>query len=255
MLLALDVSNTTIKSGVFDGDRLVAHHRLASDRARTADEYGLMLSGLVAESGVERGAIAGVSLSCVVPQLRGVFVEVARRYFRLDPLVISPESRLGVELAVDHPREVGADRIVNAHATWATYGGPSIAIAFGTATVFDCITDDGRYVGGAIAPGMVTSLESLAHRAAQLFQIELVAPPRAIGTSTVTTMQSGLVYGFAGLVEGLVARLSAELGGRPRVVATGGLAEVVAPATKVIDVVDPHLTLRGLRLLHELARA
>ncbi len=255
MLLAIDVSNTTIKTGVFDGDRLVAHHRLASDRARTADEYGLTLTGLVAESGVSRDAVRGVSLSCVVPQLRAVFVDVARRYFRQDPLVIGPDSRLGVALDVDHPREVGADRIVTAHATYARVGGPAIAIAFGTATVFDCVTGDGRYVGGAIAPGMVTSLESLAQRAAQLFQIELVAPPRAIGTSTVTTMQSGLVYGFAGLVEGLVARLSAELGGTPRVIATGGLAEIVAPVTRAIHTVEPHLTLEGLRLLHELHHA
>lgn len=252
MLLAIDVSNTTIKAGVFDGDKIVSHYRVASDRTRLADEYGMLLLGLLKEDGRDKRDITGVAISCVVPPLRGVFEDLSRRFFQRDPLVVTPDVKLGITLSVDNPREVGADRIVNAHATHVLHGGPAIAIAFGTATVFDCVSRDGQYLGGAIAPGMVTALESLARSAAQLFQIELVAPDRAIGTSTVTTMQSGLVYGFAGLVEGLVTRLSQELGERPKVIATGGLADVIAPVTKAIDVVDPHLTLQGLRLLHNL---
>ncbi len=250
MLLAIDVSNTTIKVGVFDGDRLVSHFRFATDRGRQADEYAMLMLSLFREHAIERAAISGVVMSCVVPPLRGVFRDACERYLGAAPVIVSHEGRTGIVLDVEHPREVGADRIANALAIHRLHGGPAIGIAFGTATVFDCLSADGRYLGGAIAPGMVTALESLASRAAQLFQIALEIPDRAIGRNTVSTMQSGVVLGFAGLVEGLVTRLSRELGGTPKVVATGGLAEVVAPATTVIHVIDPHLTLRGLSLYH-----
>jgi len=251
MLLALDISNTSIKAGVFRGDALLANWRIATERHKLADDYAMLLLNLLQAAGVPASEIDGVSMSCVVPPLRAVFDELARQYLHRAPVIVGPGIKTGVKLAVDNPREVGADRVVNALATHRLYGGPAIAIAFGTATVFDCISAQGDYLGGAIAPGMITSLESLTRSAAQLFQVELVRPPKAIGKSTVTTMQSGIVLGFAGLVEGLVRRLKTELG-PAKVIATGCLAEVVAPATDVIEVVDLQLTLKGLKLIYDL---
>lgn len=257
MLLALDVSNTTIKAGVFRGSELVADWRFATERARLADEYGMLLKSLFEAGGFDLLGVTGVSISCVVPPLKSVFEQVARRYLKVEPLIVGPEIEMGLRLAVDNPKEVGADRIVNTLATHRLYGGPAIAIAFGTATVFDCISAEGEYMGGAIAPGMVVALESLTRSAAQLYQVELIRPARAIGKNTVETMQSGMVLGYAGLVEGLVRRLKREMSapdGRIRVIATGGLAEVVAPETPAIDVIDPQLTLKGLRLIYDLNR-
>jgi type III pantothenate kinase len=251
MLLTLDISNTSIKAGVFRGETLVAHWRFATERQKLTDDYAMLLLGLFQAAGVPASEIKGMSMSCVVPPLRSVFDDLARQYLHLTPLIVGPGIKTGVKLAVDNPREVGADRVVNSLATYRLYGGPAIAIAFGTATVFDCISAQGDYLGGAIAPGMVTALESLTRSAAQLFQVELVRPAKAIGKNTVTTMQSGVVLGFAGLVEGLVKRLKNELG-EAKVIATGGLAEVIAPATDVIDVVDLQLTLKGLKLIYEL---
>ena len=257
MLLAIDVSNTTIKAGVFRGAEVVADWRFATERSKLADEYGMLLLSLFQASGIAPADIKGASISCVVPPLRAVFQQVAQRYLKVEPLIVGPGIELGLRLAVDNPKEVGADRIVNTLATHRLYGGPAIAIAFGTATVFDCISATGEYLGGAIAPGMVVALESLTRSAAQLYQVELIRPPRAIGKNTVETMQSGMVLGYAGLVEGLVRRLKRELDapdGRIRVIATGGLAEVVAPETPAIDLIDPQLTLKGLRLIYELNR-
>lgn len=251
MLLTLDISNTSIKAGVFSGNSLLANWRFATERQKLTDDYAMLLLGLFQAAGVPASEIKGVSMSCVVPPLRSVFDDLARKYLHLTPLIVGPGIKTGVKLAVDNPREVGADRVVNSLATYRLYGGPAIAIAFGTATVFDCVSAQGEYLGGAIAPGMVTSLESLTRSAAQLFQVELVRPPKAIGKNTVTTMQSGVVLGFAGLVEGLVRRLKSELGDA-KVIATGGLAEVIAPATDAIDVVDLQLTLKGLKLIYEL---
>lgn len=251
MLLTLDISNTSIKAGVFHGENLVAHWRFATERQKLTDDYAMLLLGLFQAAGVPASEIKGVSMSCVVPPLRSVFDDLARKYLHLTPVIVGPGIKTGVKLAVDNPREVGADRVVNSLATYRLYGGPAIAIAFGTATVFDCVSAQGEYLGGAIAPGMVTSLESLTRSAAQLFQVELVRPPKAIGKNTVTTMQSGVVLGFAGLVEGLVKRLKSELGDA-QVIATGGLAEVIAPATEAIDIVDLQLTLKGLKLIYEL---
>ncbi len=258
MLLTIDVSNTTIKAGVFRGDALVADWRFATERQRLADEYAILLLNLFRASDITVEDIRGVSISCVVPPLRAVFDQLSRQYLRVEPLMVGPHTRSGVTLSVDNPSEVGADRVVNAAATHHLYGGPAIAIAFGTATVFDCVSAHGEYLGGAIAPGIVTALESLTRSAAQLYQVELVRPPRAIGTNTVHTMQSGLILGYAALVEGLVARLKAEMTPAEedqqavKVIATGGLVEVITPETKAIDVIDPLLTLKGLRLIHEL---
>ena len=256
MLLTLDISNTTIKAGVFRGDQLVADWRFATERHKLTDEYAMLMLSLFQANGVPASEITGVAISCVVPPLRSEFEQLARRYLHVEPIIVGPGVKTGVRLAVDNPREVGADRVVNALATHRLYGGPAITIAFGTATVFDCVSAEGEYLGGAIAPGVVTALESLTRSAAQLYQVELVRPPKAIGRNTVHTMQSGLVLGYAGLVEGLVRRLGREMAGAGedsvKVIATGGLAEVIAPETDVIDAIDLHLTLKGLRLVYEL---
>jgi len=257
MLLALDISNTTIKAGVFRGEQLAADWRFATERHKLADEYAMLMLNLFQASGVPVGDISGVAISCVVPPLRSVFDQLARHYLRVEPLIVGPGVKTGVRLAVDNPREVGADRVVNVLATHRLYGGPAITIAFGTATVFDCVSAEGEYLGGAIAPGIAVALESLAQSAAQLYQVELARPPKAIGKNTVHTMQSGLVLGYAGLVEGLVKRLRREMIGsnadaKVTVIATGGLAEVIAPETDAIDITDLQLTLKGLRLIYEL---
>lgn len=258
MLLAIDVSNTTIKAGAFRGAAIVADWRFATERHRLADEYGMLLLSLFEAGGIRAKDVDGVSISCVVPPLKAVFEQVARRYLGAEPLVVGPSTPLGMRLLVDNPLEVGADRVVNTLATHRLYGGPAITIAFGTATVFDCISAEGDYLGGAIAPGMVVALESLTRSAAQLYQVELARPPQATGTNTVHQLQSGMVLGYAGLVEGLVGRLKREIapGGAPvKVIATGGLAEVVAPETAAIDRVDLQLTLQGLRIAYELSKA
>jgi type III pantothenate kinase len=251
MLLTIDISNTSIKAGVFKGDDLLGHWRIATERQKLADDYGMLLLNLLKTSGFSAGEVKGVSMSCVVPPLKAVFDELAKKYLHSTPLIVRPDIVTGVKLSVDNPREVGADRVVNSLATYRLYGGPAIAIAFGTATVFDCISEQGEYLGGAIAPGMMTSLESLTRSAAQLFQVELIRPLKAIGKTTITTMQSGVVLGFAGLVEGLVKRLKAELGSA-KVIATGGLADIIAPVTEIIDVVDQQLTLKGLKIIYDL---
>ncbi|MGQ4809501.1 Type III pantothenate kinase [Candidatus Entotheonellaceae bacterium PAL068K] len=257
LLLTLDVSNTTIKAGVFRHDRLLADWRFATERAKLTDEYAMLMLSLFQARGVPVSDIAGVAISCVVPPLRAVFDQFARRYLHVVPLIVGTDIAIGVQLVVDNPREVGADRIVNVLATHHVYGGPAISIAFGTATVFDCVSVRGEYLGGAIAPGMLTALESLTRSAAQLYQIEPVRPPQAMGKNTIDNIQSGLVLGHASLVEGLVRRLKREMlepnsDGSVTVIATGGLAEVIAPETDAIDVVDPQLTLQGLRLIYEL---
>jgi len=257
MLLAIDISNTTIKAGVFHEDALQADWRFATERHKLTDDYAMLMLNLFETRSISPGDITGVAISCVVPPLRSVFRRLAQEYLNVEPVIVSPQIRTGIKLSVHNPSEVGADRIVNALATHHLYGGPAIAIAFGTATVFDCISDQGEYLGGAIAPGMVGALESLTQRAAQLYQIELVSPPKPIGKNTVETMQSGLVLGYAGLVEGLVKRLKEQMHNRNSkndftVVATGGLADVVTPETDAIDIVDQQLTLKGLRLIYEL---
>ena len=259
MLLAFDISNSTIKAGVFRNEDLIAHWQFATERHKQADDYAMLILNLFQTGSISSDDITGVSISCVVPPLRSVFSQLVRRYLDFDPFIIGPEVNTGIKLEVDYPFEVGGDRIANAFATHKLYGGPAISIAFGTATVFDCITSDGRYLGGAIAPGMVGALESLTQSAAQLYKVELVRPGKAIGRNTVHTMQSGLVLGFTGLVEGLVTRLKSEMLEMEsnhdfKVIATGGLAEIVAPETDAIDIVDQRLTLKGIRLVYDLNR-
>lgn len=257
MILAIDISNTTIKLGLFQQDELTVSWQIATERHKVSDDYAMLILSLFQSSGVRIDDIRGVSISCVVPRLRSVFTQMVNKYLKIDAFVVTHEANSPIVLTHDYPPEVGGDRIVNALATFELYGGPAIAVAFGTATVFDCISQKGEYLGGAIAPGILGAFDSLAHNASQLFRVELVRPPRAIGKNSMHTMQSGMVFGFAGLVEGLVARLKKEIdptGSQEsvKVIATGGLADVIAPETEAIDLVDQQLTLKGLKLIYDL---
>lgn len=255
LLLAIDISNTGIKFGLFPlhSGELRARWRIATNREKTADEYAVLLAELCRHEGLRLDAIAAVIFSSVVPQLTPVFQEMAVRYLGREAVVVSHEIDLGVRLLVDNPWETGADRIMSVLATHRTYGGPAIVIQFGTATSFDCVSAEGDFLGGAIAPGLGISAEALARAASRLYQVELVPPPAALGKNTMHSMQSGIVYGHVGLVEGLVTRLRAEVpsGERATVIAHGGLADVIARVTPCIDVVDANLILNGLRLAYD----
>lgn len=252
MLLCVDVGNTTIKLGLFDGSKLGAHWRIATDRARLADEYAMLLLDLLAAERLQASDVTGCVISSVVPPLTPELVELAQRYLQQQPVVVGPGIKTGMNIRTDHPAEVGTDLIVSAVAARQLYGAPLIVIGFGTATTFGAVSAQGDFVGVAIAPGVAAGAEALFRFAAKLPQVELARPPHAIGKNTIHSMQSGLIFGFAGLVEGLVKRMRAELGGKARVVATGGLAELIAAATEVIEVVEPDLTLIGLRLIYEM---
>lgn len=255
MLLAIDVGNTNIVLGVFAGRRLTHSWRLATSRQRTSDELGLMVSELLDRAGIKPSRISGVVLASVVPPLTGTTIEMCRRYLGTDPLNLEPGVDTGMPVRYEHPDEVGADRIVNGMAAYEQFGRarrtPLIVVDFGTATTFDAISADGEYLGGAICPGIGISADALFQRAARLPRIDVQKPARAIGRTTVTSMQAGLFFGYVGMVEGLVRRIREELGGRAYCVATGGLADVIAPETRVVDTVAPDLTLHGLRLLWE----
>jgi type III pantothenate kinase len=250
-LLAADIGNTNIVLGVFRGAELLGTWRLETDSQRTADEYAVLLQLLLAQRGLDFGALGGVAIGSGVPRLQEVFAELSRRHAGCEPLVVNGLTP-GVRIAIDNPREAGPDRVSNAMAAAALYGAPAIVVDFGTATNFDVVSPAGDYIGGAIAPGVEVAAEALFRRGARLFNVALTAPERAIGHNTITALQSGIVFGYVGLVEGILARIQAELDGRARVIATGGLAPLVANETAVIEVVDPHLTLTGLRLIYEL---
>ncbi len=251
MLLAIDISNTNIKAGVYQGDSLVADWRVATDHHRLSDEYAVLLRALFAQSGLEWKLVDGVVLGSVVPTLTATFVELSRKYLDCDPVVLGPGARTGIKILIDNPREVGADRIANTVAAYRKYGGPAIVVDFGTATTFDAVSADGDYLGGAIAPGVIVAAEALVQKAARLNSVEIIRPRSAIGKNTVTSMQSGILFGYVGLTEGLIARFQEELG-PAKVIATGGLANLIAAETKMIEVVDIFLTLDGLRLIYEL---
>jgi type III pantothenate kinase len=254
MLLAMNVNNTSTKLGLYRDGEWIVHWRIASDRDKMPDEYAMLLRNLFDFAGLAWADVSGVALASVVPPLTGAFVQVCRHYLGHDPLVVTAGIKTGVRVLIDYPAEAGADRILNALAIHRLYGGPAIVVDFGTATTFDAVSAEGDYLGGAIAPGLGIAAEALFSRTARLPRIELVAPPAAIGQNTVHAMQSGLILGYVGLVEGLVARIRAELGGRAKVIATGGLASTLARETDVIEVVDERLTLEGLRLIYELNR-
>ncbi|MDE3153953.1 MAG: type III pantothenate kinase [Acidobacteriota bacterium] len=254
MLLAIDVGNTNIVLGVFQGDRLVHSWRLATLRERTADELGILVDHLFMHEGLEHGAVRGIVMASVVPPLTGTMVEMARRYFDRTPVVVEPGVHTGMPVLYENPAEVGADRIVNSIAAYERYGRaaerPLIVVDFGTATTFDAISRAGEYLGGAICPGIQISADALFQRAARLPRVDVRKPERLVGRTTVKSMQAGLFYGYVGLVEGIVERMSRELGGA-LCIATGGLAETIAGETPLITSVEPDLTLYGLRLVWE----
>jgi len=252
MLMAVDIGNTETSWGVFEGDRLTARWSTSTVIERTADEYRVLLSSLLAERGFSRGDITHAAMCSVVPPLTGIFEELLGGTLAVKPLVVGAGIKTGIRIRMDNPREVGADRIVNAVAAHDIYSGAVIIIDMGTATTFDTISADGDYLGGAIAPGLKTSIESLYAHTAMLPRIDLTRPEKAIGTNTVTAMRSGLIFGYAGLIEGLIKRIKNELGQQASVVATGGLANIIAGEVKSIDDVRPDLTLTGLKLLHKL---
>ena len=255
MLLCLDIGNTNIVLGLYEGERLISHWRIATEHHRMPDEYAMLILDLFAHRGHRPPEVTGIAMASVVPPLTGVFAELSRSYFDLDPLVVDAGVRTGVRIRTDNPREVGADRVVNAAAAHRLYGGPACIVDFGTATTFDAVSAEGDYLGGAIAPGITIAAEALFAHTAKLPRIDLIRPPRAIGSNTVHSMQSGLLFGYVGLVEGLVARFRAELGPTMKVIATGGLAELVARETRVIDILAPWLTLDGLRLIWEMNKS
>src|SRR5919198_1334471 len=255
MLLAIDVGNTNIVLGVFDAATLVQSWRLQTLRERTSDELGLLVDGLFAHSRIERLQIRGIILGSVVPPLTPTVKAMANRYFGVAPLTIEPGLETGMPILYKNPAEVGADRIVNGIAAFERFGRdarrPLIVVDFGTATTLDAITAKGEYLGGAICPGVQISADALFQRAARLPRIDVRKPARIVGRTTVGAMQSGLFFGYVGMVEGLVRRMSEELGGGAICVATGGLADVIAPETSLIEHVDADLTLHGLRLVWE----
>jgi type III pantothenate kinase len=251
MLLAADIGNTNTVAGVFSGDLLIAQWRLSTNSERMADEYGTLLSTLFALAGIERSSVEGAVIASVVPAAEARFCEAIRKYWRVETLIVSPRLDLGIEVLYSPPEAVGADRIANAVAAVQRYGAPAIVVDFGTGTNFDVVDPQGRYAGGSIAPGIEISLGALVAHAARLQLVPLEAPEHALGRNTIDAVQSGVIFGYAGLVDGLVGRIDEELGGGSQVIATGGLAEIVAPHTKSVQHVDLDLTLVGLRLLYE----
>ena len=255
MLLAIDVGNTNIVLGVFDGTTLVRSWRLQTLRERTSDELGLLVDGLFAHSGIDHKRVRGIVIGSVVPPLTGTTRSMAEQYFGVASLMIDPAGNTGMPILYENPAEVGADRIVNGIAAYERFGGgarhPLIVVDFGTATTLDAITAKGEYLGGAICPGVQISADALFQRAARLPRIDVRKPSRIVGRTTVGAMESGLFYGYVGMVEGLVRRMNDELGGNALCVATGGLASVISPEIPAIQHVDPDLTLHGLRIVWE----
>ncbi len=250
MLLATDIGNTGITIGVFEGEELRATWHMATVIHRMADEYATLLLNLLHHQSIAVSDIKDIVLCSVVPPLVTTFDELFQRYFHISPLVVGAGIKTGVRIRIDNPREVGADRIVNAAAAHHLYRGPVIITDLGTATTFDVVSKEGDYLGGAIAPGIITSSEALFTQAAMLPRVEIIRPKQAIGTNTIATMQSGIVFGYVGLIEGIVARIQRELDEKAKVVATGGYAGLIAKETTVIDEVNPNLTLTGLRLIY-----
>lgn len=254
MLLTIDIGNTNLTLGLYQAENLGPRWRLATVHDRMPDEYGLQFLGLLNHSGFTPNDLTGVCLASVVPPLTGKVIEACQRYLNQEPLVVETGVKTGVRIRYEDPRAVGADRIVDAAAVQHLYGSPACVVDFGTATTFDGISADGDYLGGAIAPGIGIAAEALFLRTAKLPRVDLQRPPTAIGRNTVHAMQSGLLFGYVGLVEGMVARFRSELGANMKVIATGGLAEIIAKETQVIDIIAPWLTLDGLRIIWGLNR-
>jgi len=249
MLLCIDIGNTNITLGLYQGEDLGPRWRLATTYDRMPDEFGVQLLGLLNHHKIAVDQVTQGVIASVVPPLTERWVHVCRTYLNCEPLVISPDLKTGVKILIDKPSEVGADRIVDAVAAHNLYGGPACIVDFGTATTFDAISPSGDYLGGAISPGIGIARDALAQRTAKLPKVDLSAPKSPIGSNTVEAMQSGLMYGYVGLVEGMVARFKRELGSEMKVIATGGLAELIAKETEVIEIVAPWLTLDGLQII------
>ena len=253
MILTIDIGNTNITFGVYDnGSTLTYHWRIKTDHGRLADEYGIIMLGLMRHEGLNFDQIRGVALASVVPPLTQVFEEMIERYIKHPVLVVGTGVKTGIQIRYDSPRDVGADRIVDAVAVQKLYGGPACIVDFGTATTFDAISAKHEYLGGAIAPGIGIAAEALFSRTSKLPRVDLVRPPKAVGTNTIYAIQSGLIFGYVGIVEGMVARFREELGPDMKVIGTGGLAQTIAKETDVIEVVNPWLTLEGLRIIWEM---
>lgn len=252
MLFCVDIGNTNIVMGLYRGDDLLPPWRISTDHHKMPDEYGMLLLDLLSHRGLGAGDIDGACLASVVPPLTDTFREMLARYLNLEPLIVGGGIKTGVAIRYDSPRDVGADRVANAAAAYRIYGGPACIVDFGTGTTFDAVSSKGEYLGGAIAPGVYVAAEALFQRTAKLPRVDLRRPSKAIGINTVEAMRSGILFGYVGLVEGMVARFRGELGPNMRVIGTGGLARLIAQETEAIEVVDPWLTLKGLRIIHQL---
>jgi len=252
MILVFDVGNTNMVLGLYRREKLLIHWRIRTDNRRTCDEYGMLIRDLFAYQHLDFKQVKAVVISSVVPSLMMELELFSQKYFSCRPLVIGPGVKTGLAIKYDNPREVGADRVVNAVAAYHKYGGPLIIVDFGTATTFCVVNEKGEYLGGAIAPGIIISTEALVTKAAKLPRVELIKPRSVIGKNTIASMQSGIINGFVGQVEGIISRMKKEIACEPKVVATGGLATLVAQETNVIDIVDDFLTLEGLRIIYEL---
>jgi type III pantothenate kinase len=250
MLIAVDVGNTQTVIGAFDGEARIAAWRLATRLDTSVDEFGLKVRTLLELAGIDASRVDGAILASVVPPMTPTLLAASRSYLGVEPLVVGPGIRTGMPIRMDHPQEIGADRIVNAVAAHHRFGGPVVVIDFGTATTFDVVSEAGEYLGGVIAPGVLVSAEALFERAARLPRVQVQRPARVVGRNTVHSLQAGLYHGYVALIEGLMARIREELKGTPRVVATGGLAHTFADDLAFLDAVEPDLTLEGLRLVY-----
>jgi len=250
VLLAIDVGNSNILLGVFEGEKLLHEWRLLTEPEKTVDEYGILFQSLYKVEKLAVEDTKDVIISCVVPPLLGTLEELCKKYFHLTPLIVEPGVKTGMPIHYDNPREVGADRIVNAISAYEKYKKSLIIVDFGTATTFDSVSAEGEYLGGAIAPGITISTEALFHKASKLPRVELVRPKTVIGKNTVASMQSGIIFGYVGLIDGIVNRMKGEMGDNPLVVATGGLAPLIAAESATIEEVNEFLALEGLRIIY-----